>query len=68
MDNKHVLSSFSLIERYCNSVNCDYCIIKDICECTYDEIGIPYDWVSTIEKRIKRIEQEKYKKNKRKGE
>lgn len=59
MDNKHVLSSFSLIERYCNSENCDCCIIKDICECTYDEIGIPCDWVRTIEKRIKSNELKK---------
>ena len=68
MDNKHVLSLFSLIDTYCNSANCDYCIIKDICECTYDEIGIPYHWVKTIEKRIKRIEWEKDKKNRGKGE
>lgn len=68
MDNKHVLSSFSLIDKYCESANCDSCIIKDICECTYDEIGIPYDWIKIIEKRIKRIEQEKDKKNKSKGE
>lgn len=56
MDNKHVLSLFSLISKYCESENCDHCIIKDICECTYDEIGIPCHWVKTIEKRIKRNE------------
>lgn len=68
MDNKHVLSSFSLIERYCDSANCDHCIIKDICECTYDEIGIPRNWIKIVEKRIEIIEQEKNKKNKSKGE
>lgn len=61
MDNKHVLSLFSLIERYCDSVSCDCCIIEDICKCTYDEIGIPYYWVKAIEKRIKRNEWEKNK-------
>ena len=68
MDNRDVLALFGLIDKYCESENCDFCIIKDICECTYDEIGIPCHWVKTIEKRIKRIEQEKYKKNKSKGE
>lgn len=62
MDNKDVLSLFGLIDKYCESENCDHCIIKDICECTYDEIGIPSDWIKTIEKRIKRIEQGKDKK------
>ena len=62
MDNKHVLSLFSLISIYCDSANCDSCIIKDICECTYDEIGIPCHWVKAIEKRIKRIEWQKDKK------
>lgn len=63
MDNKHVLSLFSLIDIYCNSVNCDCCIIKDICKCTYYEIGIPHHWVETIKERIKSNEQEKNKKN-----
>ena len=52
MENKYVLSLFGLIEKYCDSVNCDYCIIKDICECTYDKIGIPNDWIKTIKERI----------------
>ena len=56
MDNKHILSLFSLIEKYCDSVNCNYCIIEDICKCTYYEIGIPHHWVEIIEERIAKNE------------
>lgn len=59
MDNKDVLSLFGQIEKYCDSANCDYCIIKDICDCTYYEIGIPHHWVEAIEKRIKIIDKVK---------
>lgn len=56
MKNKDVLSLFGLIDKYCESEDCDYCIIKDICDCTYYEIGIPHHWVEAIEKRIKIID------------
>lgn len=61
MDNKHVLEVFKQISKYCESANCDCCIIKDICKCAYYEIGIPCHWVETIEERIKRNEWEKNK-------
>lgn len=63
MDNKEILSLFSLIEKYCDSVNCDCCIIKDICKNTNVEIGIPHHWVEAIKERIESNEQEKNKKN-----
>ena len=56
MDNKEILTIFRQISTYCDSIGCKHCIIRDICDYLYDEIGIPHDWVKTIEERIKRIE------------
>lgn len=56
MDNKHVLGLFNLIDKYCNSISCEDCIIQDICNETYDEIGIPCNWIDSIERRIAKYE------------
>lgn len=55
MYNRDVLSLFSLMSIYCDSVNCDSCIIKDICECTYDEIRIPCYWVELLKKELREL-------------
>lgn len=56
MKNKDVLALFGLIEKYCESVNCNCCIIKYIyeCECAYDGIGTPSDWIKIIEKELRK--------------
>lgn len=58
MDNKVVLGLFNLIDKYCESTSCDDCIIQDICNETYDEIGIPCNWIDSIERRIAKNERQ----------
>lgn len=56
MDNNIVLGLFNLIDKYCESTSCTDCIIRDICNETYDEIGIPCNWIDSIERRIAKNE------------